>query len=87
MRKRGDPMSKIEWFRPSDKLPEHNQRCLIVNKAGANLWGPIGFKRDGNTGIWLDMFGTPEAGEMVGPDDVGAWCAWDDVKFDWELLK
>jgi hypothetical protein len=40
--------------------------------------GPIMW--NAKSGMWLDIFASPEAGSAVDPAKVGLWTAWDPIK-------
>jgi hypothetical protein len=69
----------IEWHDPSVKLPEDGEECLLMPRDHGGLvtlhvFGPMPWHEQ--TGTWLDIFASPEAGEMVRPDQVGCWTLW-----------
>ena len=71
------------WYKPSDKLPDDEQICVLLAESGA-LIGPIGYKinKDSKDG-WLDLFGpnsSPEGGMFV-PFDKEGLAYWRDAQF------
>ncbi len=74
----------IEWHDPKNRLPEDGDVCLLMAPARglltASVYGPIHWH--GQSGLWLDIFRTPEAGEAVHPDHVALWTLWDPIAPD-----
>ena len=68
----------VEWHDPKVKLPEDDEECLLLPHARGLLtqavYGPISWHAP--SGAWLDLFRTPEAGEMIHPDNVALWTPW-----------
>ena len=71
----------IEWHDPKNRLPEDGDVCLLMAPARslltASVYGPIHWHAQ--SGLWLDIFRTPEAGEAVHPDHVALWTLWDPI--------
>jgi hypothetical protein len=51
-------LETIEWFRPVDKLPEHNQKCLVH---AINQWFMCAIYDTDNNQFW-DKDGQPVVG-------------------------
>ena len=74
---------KIEWLKPSNKLPQNEQECLLMPDYGDSflttpVFGPIMWSSKNN--VWLDLFRDPEAGTLVKPEEVGLWTLWEPIK-------
>lgn len=72
----------IEWHDPNAKLPEDGDECLLLPQDDGSIitnrvFGPIAWHA--NSGAWLDLFATPEAGEIVSPKLVGLWTLWEPI--------
>jgi hypothetical protein len=68
-----------DWYDPKVKLPEDGEQCLLMphERGGlvtTHVFGPMPW--NAKNGCWLDIFATPEAGEMVDPAQVGCWTLW-----------
>jgi hypothetical protein len=72
----------IEWHNPKNRLPEDGDVCLLMAPARgpltASVYGPIHWHAQ--SGLWLDIFRTAEAGEAVHPDRVALWTLWDPIE-------
>lgn len=65
----------IEWIACKDRMPiERGEHLLYSEKHRAVLgcwpWIP---SNDGKSGMWVDLFATPEAGESYQPPLVSHW--------------
>lgn len=72
----------VEWFDPSEKLPNDGEECLLMPRdhGGAltlGVYGPIMWREKEK--MWVDLFRTSEAGELVKPDQVGCWTLWEPI--------
>lgn len=72
----------IEWFDPKDKLPEDGQECLLLSKSegliSVAVCGPIEYSAA--HGFWIDLFASPEAGEVITKNLVAKWTLWELIK-------
>lgn len=50
------------WIQAMKQLPEDNQMCFITNANANYICGPHPYSEKING--WLDLFATPEAGEV-----------------------
>jgi hypothetical protein len=68
-----------DWHDPKVKLPEDGQECLLMTHSRGLItqavYGPIAWQG----GVWLDLFRTPEAGELIRPADVALWTLWEPI--------
>lgn len=72
----------IEWFDPSQKLPNDGEQCLLMPRDHGGLttiavYGPIAWREVDK--MWVDLFRDPEAGSCVKPDQVGCWTLWEPI--------
>lgn len=72
----------VEWHDPKNKLPEDGEECLLMPIDNGSIitlqvYGPIAWHA--NSGTWMDLFATPEAGEVVKPEVVGRWTLWEPI--------
>src|SRR5690348_2308045 len=71
----------IEWHDPKNRLPEDGDVCWLMAPARgqltASVYGPSHWHAQ--SGLWLDIFRTPEAGEAVHPDHVALSTLWDPI--------
>ena len=73
----------IVWHNPKDILPNDGAECLLmpIDHGGlttVGVYGPIAWSA--KDGLWMDLFRTYEAGEVVNPEAVGLWTHWDPIK-------
>lgn len=69
----------VEWHDPKVKLPEDGEECLLLPPDPGGIvtnrvYGPIAWHA--NSSAWLDLFASPEAGEIIRPDLVALWTPW-----------
>ena len=73
-----------DWHKPTDKLPDNEQECLLMPTwvfteplITCPVWGPIRWSERNK--VWLDILSSPEAGTMIAPDQVGLWTLWEPI--------
>jgi hypothetical protein len=73
----------VAWHDPKVKLPEDGDECLLLpHQQGlvtSHVYGPILWRAETGGGVWLDIFATPEAGEIIRPAQVSLWTLWDPI--------
>jgi hypothetical protein len=80
-------VSVVDWHDPKVKLPEDGQACLLLphdqGLMTSHVYGPITWRAEAvGGGCWLDIFATPEAGEIIHPVQVSLWTLWDPIAPD-----
>jgi hypothetical protein len=71
----------IEWHDPRERLPEDGDACLLMapprGPLTASVYGPMHWHAQ--SGLWLDIFRTPDAGDAVHSDRVALWTLRDPI--------
>lgn len=69
----------VTWHKPQDRLPEDGEECLLMppdhgGMTTVPVFGPIPWHAQ--SGMWLDLFATPEAGTCIKTEQVALWTLW-----------